>query len=168
MDKYTDIFQIGSRSMHSYGLLKDLAYFTRGSRKPILLKRGMNATLGEFLNAAKYLSMYGNNNIILCLRGIRTFEQIEKDSMRFTPDLGAILTLKELTELPIIFDPSHSAGNSLFVPALAKAALCMGADGLMIEVHNEPEKALSDGEQALSFDGFDTLVKEIGETHARI
>ena len=143
-----DVIQIGSRSMASYGFLKRIGKATAKDQKPVLLKRGFNATLQELLYAAEYISNEGNPNIILCLRGIRTFEQIDS-SLRFTPDLASILELKEKTGLPVLFDPSHSSGDAKYVEQLSKAALLLGADGLLIEVHDEPEKALSDGQQAI-------------------
>lgn len=146
-----DIIQIGSRSMSSYGLLKEVGKKTAQDKKPILLKRGFSSTLREYLLSAQYLTEHGNENIILCLRGIRTFEQSDS-KLRFTPDLASILELKELTvgnDYPIIFDPSHSTGNSKYINLTAKAALSLGADGLIIETHNQPESALSDKDQAI-------------------
>jgi 3-deoxy-7-phosphoheptulonate synthase len=143
-----DIIQIGSRNMAAYTLLKNIGKATSKDKKPVLLKRGFNATLNEMLSAAEYIMNEGNPNVILCLRGIRTYEQIDSD-MRFTPDLGAILELKEKTNLPIIFDPSHAAGDAKFVVKLAEAALFLGANGLLIETHNEPEKAFTDGKQSI-------------------
>jgi 3-deoxy-7-phosphoheptulonate synthase len=143
-----DVVQIGSRSMASYGFLKRIGKATAKDQKPVLLKRGFNATLQEFLYSAEYISNEGNPNIILCLRGIRTFEQIES-SFRFTPDLASILELKDKTDYPVLFDPSHSSGNSKYVKEIANAALLLGANGLLIEVHDEPDNALSDGMQAI-------------------
>ncbi len=143
-----DIVQIGSRNMASYGFLKEVGKITSKDKKPVLLKRGFNATLKEFLLAAKYIQDEGNPNIILCLRGIRTFEQIDS-KMRFTPDLASILELKEMTNLPVIFDPSHSTGNSRFVQKISEAALNLGADGLLIETHFNPSQAMSDAEQCI-------------------
>lgn len=143
-----DIIQIGSRNMASYSLLKNIGKASAADKKPVLLKRGFNATLNEMLSAAEYIISEGNPNVLLCLRGIRTYEQIDSD-MRFTPDLGAILELKYKTNLPIIFDPSHAGGDAKYVEMLAKTALFLGADGLLIEVHNEPEKALTDGKQSI-------------------
>jgi len=143
-----DVIQIGSRNMSSYGFLKKVAKITATDNKPIILKRGFAATLDEFLLAADYLRSEDNSNILLCLRGVRTFEQIDS-KLRFTPDIGAILDLKERTELPVIFDPSHSTGNSKYVVPIAKAALAAGADGLIIECHYQPENALIDGHQAI-------------------
>ena len=146
-----DMIQIGSRNMASYGFLKQIGKISSKDKKPILLKRGFNATLEELLFAAEYITNEGNPNVLLCLRGIRTFEQIDS-SMRFTPDLASIIELKEKTGFPVIFDPSHSSGHSKYVERLSKAALLLGADGLLVEVHDEPEKALSDGFQAIKPD----------------
>lgn len=143
-----DVIQIGSRNMSSYGFLRQVGRISAQDSKPVILKRGFAATLDEFLRAADYIRNEGNENVILCLRGVRTFEQIDS-KLRFTPDIGAILELKERTELPVIFDPSHSSGISKYVIPLSKAALAAGADGLIIECHNEPEKALIDGHQAI-------------------
>lgn len=143
-----DIVQIGSRSMSSYGFLKNIGKITSKTQKPVILKRGFASTLNEFLHAADYIRSEGNPNVILCLRGIRTFEQIDSE-MRNTPDLAGILELKSKTDLPVIFDPSHSTGNSKYVVQVSKAALMLGADGLLIESHIEPEKALIDGLQSI-------------------
>jgi 3-deoxy-7-phosphoheptulonate synthase/chorismate mutase len=146
--EYIDVIQIGSRSMTSFGLLKSIGKLTIGTNKYVLLKRGLSATINEFLSAADYILQAGNPNVILCLRGIRTFEQIDS-SMRFTPDLSGILELKEKTNLPILFDPSHSTGNFKYVKQVANAALELEADGLMIEVHNSPKDAIVDSNQAI-------------------
>ena len=146
--EYIDVIQIGSRNMTSYGLLKSIGKITMGTNKYILLKRGMSATINEFLSAADYILQAGNPNVILCLRGIRTFEQIDSE-LRFTPDISSILELKEKTDLPILFDPSHSTGNSKYVRQISNAALCLGADGLIIEVHNSPKDARVDSKQAI-------------------
>jgi 3-deoxy-7-phosphoheptulonate synthase len=143
-----DVIQIGSRNMASYGFLKEVGKLTAKDNKPVLLKRGFNATLNELIFASEYIIEYGNPNVIFCLRGIRTFEQIDS-KMRYTPDLASIVELKEMTAQPIIFDPSHSTGNSKYVIEISKAALLLGADGLMIETHFRPEEALSDAEQAI-------------------
>jgi len=151
--KYTDIVQIGSRSMHNYPLLKEAGR----CKKSVLFKRGMMATVEEYLLAAEYILCEGNQDVILCERGIRTFE----NSTRFTLDLSAVPLLKRLTHLPVIVDPSHGTGLSWMVPAMAKAAVAAGADGLMIEVHNRPLDALSDGRQSMYPDDFAQLVKDI-------
>lgn len=147
--EHIDIVQIGSRSMTSYGLLKSIGKITTNAKKCVLLKRGFAATITEFLQAADYILQAGNEKVILCLRGIRTFEQIDS-TFRFTPDLAAIQELKEKTKLPIIFDPSHTSGHSRYVVPLSNAALQLGADGLMIEVHNKPERSLVDSAQAIT------------------
>ena len=145
-----DVLQVGSRNMQNFTLLKELGLVDR----PILLKRGMNATLEDWLNAAEYILSGGNGRVILCERGIRTFE----DATRNTLDLSAIPVLKERTHLPVIVDPSHATGAARLVPPMAYAAVAAGADGLMIEVHPTPEKALSDGPQSLTFAKFaDTM-----------
>ncbi|MFH1683186.1 MAG: bifunctional 3-deoxy-7-phosphoheptulonate synthase/chorismate mutase [Candidatus Woesearchaeota archaeon] len=157
---HIDIIQVGSRNMSSFGLLKAVAKKTAKDHKPILLKRGMNAMVDEFLKAAAYLSEHGNNNILLCLRGIRTFEQINSE-LRNTPDLAAILELKQKTDCKIIFDPSHATGNRRYVNQISKAALQLGADGLMVEVHPDPETALCDGQQSLNFKEFEDLLRVV-------
>ncbi len=151
-----DIVQIGSRNMAAYHLLKNIGKKTAVDHKPVLLKRGFNSTLNELILASGYISKEGNSNIILCLRGIRTFEQIDS-KLRYTPDLASILELKTLTDYPVIFDPSHSSGDASFVEAISKAALVLGANGLLIEVHQEPHKALSDGQQSI----LPTVIKNI-------
>ena len=146
-----DIVQIGSRNMTSSGFLKYVGKKTAIANKGVLIKRGFSATINEFLMAAEYIRNEGNSNIILCLRGVRTFEQIDS-AMRFTPDLASILELKEkINDLgyKVIFDPSHSTGNSKYVVDVAKAALVLGADGLIIECHTNPVVAFSDGEQSI-------------------
>ena len=150
---YADMIQIGSRNMQNFSLLKEAGM----CRKPVLLKRGMMATIEEFLLAAEYLFKEGNEQVILCERGIRTFET----STRYTLDLNAVPILKSLTHLPVIVDPSHGTGIRAIVPAMAKAAIAAGADGLMIEVHHYPESALCDGDQSLSIDQFTKLMIEL-------
>lgn len=153
ISEYTDILQVGSRNMHNYPLLKEVGL----SKKPVLLKRGMMATIEEFLLAAEYILVQGNSNVILCERGIRTFET----STRNTLDLSAVPMLKQLTHLPVIVDPSHGTGIRWMVPAMAKAAVAAGADGLIMEVHYDPEKALCDGQQSLSLHEFEVLVSDL-------
>jgi 3-deoxy-7-phosphoheptulonate synthase len=145
-----DIIQIGSRNMFSYQFLKDIGKLNSKINKPIILKRHFAATLNEFLNAAEYLKKSGSENIILCLRGIRTFEQIDS-KMRNTPDLASILELKNRTDLPVIFDPSHSTGKSEFVISISKAALALGTDGLIIETHFDPKNSIVDSEQTIDY-----------------
>ena len=150
---YADMIQIGSRNMQNYPLLKEAGR----CKKPVLLKRGMMATIEEFLLAAEYVLSQGNDQVILCERGIRTFET----STRNTLDLSAVPMLKHLTHLPVIVDPSHGTGLRWMVPAMSKAAVAVGADGLIIEVHNHPEKALCDGHQSLSLDEFSQLMTDL-------
>jgi 3-deoxy-7-phosphoheptulonate synthase len=150
---YADIIQIGSRNMQNYPLLKEAGI----CGKPVLLKRGMMATIEEYLMAAEYILNQGNDQIILCERGIRTFET----STRNTLDLSAVPMLKRLSHLPVIVDPSHGTGLRWMVPALAKAAVAVGADGLIMEVHFNPESALCDGQQSLSLDEFAKLMPEL-------
>ena len=151
--EYTDIIQIGSRSMHNFPLLKEAGK----CRKPVLFKRGLMATIDEYLNAAEYILSEGNREIILCERGIRTFETATRNTL----DLSAVPVLKRRTHLPVIVDPSHGTGHSWLVPAMSRAAIAVGADGLMIEVHNKPLEALSDGPQSLYPEDFVQLVKDL-------
>lgn len=150
---YADIMQIGARNMQNFKLLREVGK----CNKPILLKRGLACTMEEWLMAAEYIMSEGNENVILCERGIRTYET----ATRNTFDVSAIPVSKELSHLPIIGDPSHATGTYKYVPAVAKAAIAAGADGLMIEVHNCPEKAASDGAQSLTPEKFDKLMKEL-------
>jgi 3-deoxy-7-phosphoheptulonate synthase len=145
---YTDIVQVGARNMKSYGFLQELAILTRDNKKPVLLKRGESSTIKDFLLAAEYLVANGNPNVILCLRGIRTFE--EEKFQRYTADIGAIPVLKKESNLPVMFDPSHAAGFRQNVHDLSMAAVAAGADGLIIETHNDPAHALCDGEQCVT------------------
>ena len=161
-DKYLDVFnekvdliQIGARNMQNFDLLKELGKL----RKPILLKRGLANTLKELLMSAEYIMASGNENVILCERGIRTFET----SMRNTLDLAGVVMLHKMTHLPVVVDPSHACGHAWMVPELAKAAVAAGADGLMIEVHNNPAKAKCDGAQSLTPDQFDELMQFINK-----
>jgi 3-deoxy-7-phosphoheptulonate synthase len=152
---YADMIQIGSRNMQNYPLLKEAGM----CKKPILLKRGMMATIEEFLLAAEYVLAQGNDQVILCERGIRTFET----STRNTLDLSAVPMLKSLTHLPVIIDPSHGTGVRWMVPAMARAAIAVGADGLIIEVHYNPEAALCDGYQSLNLGEFDEMMLTLGK-----
>lgn len=145
---YTDIVQVGARNMKSYGFLQELAILTRDTKKPVLLKRGDSSTLKDFLLAAEYIVANGNPNVILCLRGIRTFE--EQEFQRHTADIAAIAVLKRESNLPVIFDPSHSIGYRTFVEGVGLAAIAAGADGLLIETHNDPAHAKCDGEQSVT------------------
>jgi len=153
MIKYVDVLQIGARNMQNFSLLRAIGE----TRVPILLKRGMSATIEELLMASEYILAGGNPRVMLCERGIRTFET----ATRNTTDINAIPVLKSLTHLPVILDPSHSTGLSEYVGAVAKAGIAAGADGLIIEVHNDPANALSDGRQSLTPEKFATLVKQV-------
>ena len=140
--EYADILQVGARNMQNFDLLTELGRIN----KPVLLKRGMSATVEEFLAAAEYILAEGNDQVILCERGIRTFETATRNSL----DLSIVPLIKELTHLPVMVDPSHATGKRSLVPPMAKAALVVGAHGIMVEVHPEPDKALSDGPQSLT------------------
>ena len=152
-----DVIQVGARNMQNFELLKELGH----SDKPILLKRGLSATYEELLMSAEYIMAGGNMNVILCERGIRTFETYTRNTM----DVAAVPVLKTLSHLPIIVDPSHSAGKSALVSPLSCAAVAAGADGLIIEVHNDPAHALCDGPQCLKPDAFDTLMGKLTAIH---
>lgn len=151
--KYADIIQIGARNMQNFRLLLEVGT----CKKPILLKRGLSATIKEWLMAAEYIMSKGNQQVILCERGIRTFETATRNTL----DLGSVPVLKNLTHLPVIVDPSHGVGKMELVAPMAKAAIAVGADGLLIEVHTNPEEALSDGEQSLRPYDFRKLMKEL-------
>lgn len=159
VESYADVLQVGARNIQNFSLLKALGQ----ARKPVLLKRGMMTTLEELLMSAEYILASGNDEVILCERGIRTFET----SMRNTLDISAVPVLKEKTHLPVIVDPSHAIGQWKFVLPLAKAAVAVGADGLLIEVHTDPQSALSDGPQSLKPEKFFRLMDEI-ESIAKI
>jgi len=149
-----DVLQIGARNMQNFSLLKQVGR----QNKPILLKRGLAATIDDWLMAAEYILAEGNPNVILCERGIRTFD---REYTRNTLDLSAIPVLRKLTHLPIMIDPSHGTGWSEYVPSMSLAAIAAGVDSLMIEVHPNPKRALSDGPQSLTFDDFDKLMIKI-------
>ena len=151
--EYADVLQVGARNMQNFALLKTLGKCGR----PVLLKRGMSSTIKELLMSAEYLTAYGNSSVILCERGIRTFET----ATRNTCDIAAIPVLRELTHLPVILDPSHAAGKSSLVPYLSRAAVAIGADGLMVEVHPCPERALSDGAQSLDLAQFRSMMTSL-------
>ena len=151
--EYADILQIGSRSMENCSLLETAAR----SGRPILLKRGMMATIGDLLCSAQLILNNGNPNVILCERGIRTFET----AMRNTFDAAGIALLKQIAHLPVIADPSHAAGHRELVPVLARIGIAAGADGLLVEVHPHPDNAWSDGEQSLDFEGFAAMMTEL-------
>jgi 3-deoxy-7-phosphoheptulonate synthase len=154
--QYADVIQIGSRNMQNFPLLREVG----GVKKPVLLKRGFAATIEEWILAAEYILARGNEDVILCERGIRTFEP----SARNTLDVTAIVQIHLQTHLPVIADPCHAAGYRRLVPPLSKAALAAGADGLMIEVHPDPSQALSDGQQSLSAEEFSALMADLGLT----
>lgn len=151
--KYVDIIQIGARNMQNFDLLKEVGKLDI----PVILKRGLSATIEEWLNAAEYIMNEGNYNIILCERGIRTFETYTRNTL----DLSSISAVQELSHLPIIVDPSHGTGKWKFVTPMSRAAIAAGADGLIIEVHPNPKAALSDGSQSLNYDSFDKLMDDI-------
>ena len=153
MCEQVDIIQIGSRSMQNFALLEEVGRLD----KPVLLKRGLAATIEEWLLAAEYILNSGNPNVILCERGIRTFETYTRN----TVDIGAVALIKLLSHLPIIVDPSHATGDWKIVAPVAKAAIAAGADGVMVEVHSEPDRALSDGKQSLTPDNFRKLHEQI-------
>jgi 3-deoxy-7-phosphoheptulonate synthase len=153
VSSYADMLQIGSRNMQNYALLTNAGK----SHRPAVLKRGFACTITEWLLAADYLLAGGNSQVVLCERGIRTFE----DSVRFSLDISAIPVLKRSSHLPVIVDPSHAAGHFSLVPAIAKAAVAAGADGLLIEVHPNPKEALVDGLQSLSLSDFARLMEEL-------
>ncbi|MDY4252097.1 MULTISPECIES: 3-deoxy-7-phosphoheptulonate synthase [unclassified Clostridium] len=152
-ERDVDVIQVGARNMQNFDLLNELGKTT----KPILLKRGLSATIEEWLMSAEYIMAGGNENVILCERGIRTFETYTRNTL----DLSAIPAVKKLSHLPVIVDPSHATGKRFMISPLAKAAIAVGADGLIIEVHNNPEKALCDGPQSIKPDHYETLVKEL-------
>jgi len=150
---YADVLQIGARNMQNFALLKTLGKCNR----PVLLKRGMSSTIKELLMSAEYVVAHGNPNVILCERGIRTFET----HTRNTCDIVAVAALNELTHLPVILDPSHATGRRSLVPALARAGVAIGADGLIVEVHPCPEKAVSDGAQSLTIENFRAMMRDL-------
>ena len=156
LDKFVedvDVIQIGARNMQNFDLLKEVGK----TQTPILLKRGMSSTIEEWLMSAEYIMAGGNENVILCERGIRTFETATRNTL----DLSAVPVIKEKSHLPIIIDPSHATGKRDLVEPLAKAAIAVGADGLMIEVHNNPAKALCDGKQSIKPETFDDIMKTV-------
>jgi 3-deoxy-7-phosphoheptulonate synthase len=155
MVKYVDVFQVGARNMQNFNLLRAIGE----TRTAVLLKRGLSATIEELLMSAEYILAGGNQRVMLCERGIRTFET----STRNTTDINAIPVLKNLTHLPIILDPSHSTGHADYVTAVARAAIAAGADGLIVEVHPDPAKAVSDGKQSLKPEKFAELVRQVGQ-----
>lgn len=153
VSEYADVLQIGARNMQNFALLKVLGR----SPRPVLLKRGMSSTIKELLMSAEYVVAHGNPNVILCERGIRTFETVTRN----TCDITAVAVLNELTHLPVVLDPSHATGKRSLVPALSRAAVAIGADGLLIEVHPAPEKAVSDGAQSLDIPHFERMMRDL-------
>lgn len=156
--KYADVYQVGARNMQNFQLLKALGK----TNKPVMLKRGLSATISEWLNAAEYIMAGGNEKVILCERGIRTYETFTRNTL----DLSAVAAVKELSHLPIIVDPSHGTGRWEMVRPMARAAVAAGCDGLIIEVHPHPEVALSDGDQSLTPKNFNALMNELGKIAA--
>lgn len=150
---HVDILQIGSRNMQNFDLLKKVGK----TSTPVILKRGLAATIQEWLGAAEYIMNEGNQNVILCERGIRTFEKYTRNTL----DLSAVLAVKQISHLPVIVDPSHGTGRTDMILPMAKAAMAIGADGIMVEVHPNPDQALSDGEQSLTFEQFENLTGEV-------
>ena len=155
--EYADMLQIGTRNMQNYSLLKEVGK----ANKPVLLKRGMNSTIEEWLNCAEYILNEGNPNVVLCERGIRTFETYTRNTL----DMSAIPVMRELTHLPIIIDPSHAVGKASLVTSMCLAAVAAGADGIIVEVHIRPENALSDKEQTLTPDQFLMMMEKVRPLH---
>ncbi len=151
--QYADIIQVGARNVQNFSLLRKLGQL----RQPILMKRGLMTTIKEFLMAAEYILAGGNDQVILCERGIRTFETATRNTL----DLSAVCVLKEMTHLPVVVDPSHAVGNRRYVKPLARASLAVGADGIMVEMHCTPEKALCDGDQSLTPKEFKAMMEEL-------
>ncbi len=160
VDKYADVFQVGARNMQNFSLLKRAGR----SRLPVLLKRGLSATVDEWLLAAEYIMAEGNYNIVLCERGVRTFAQHTRNTL----DLAAVPAVQRISHLPVVVDPSHGTGKNHMVTPLARAAVAVGADGLIIEVHNQPERALSDGAQSLTLEQYEQLAQEVRAIHEAI
>ena len=160
VDKYADVFQVGARNMQNFSLLKRAGR----SRLPVLLKRGLSATVDEWLLAAEYIMAEGNYNVVLCERGVRTFAQHTRNTL----DLAAVPAVQRLSHLPVVIDPSHGTGKNHMVTPLARAGVAVGADGLIIEVHNQPERALSDGAQSLTLEQYEQLAQEVRAIHASI
>jgi 3-deoxy-7-phosphoheptulonate synthase len=160
VDKYADVFQVGARNMQNFSLLKRAGR----SRLPVLLKRGLSATVDEWLLAAEYIMAEGNYNIVLCERGVRTFAQHTRNTL----DLAAVPAVQRISHLPVVIDPSHGTGKNHMVTPLARAGVAVGADGLIIEVHNQPERALSDGAQSLTLEQYEQLAQEVRAIHEAI
>src|SRR5207248_11563635 len=157
VEQYGDVIQIGARNMQNFSLLKRAGR----SKLPVLLKRGMAATIEEWLSAAEYCMASGNYNVVLCERGVRTFAQHTRNTL----DLASIPAVRRISHLPVIVDPSHGTGKNYMVIPLACAGVAVGADGLIVEVHDQPEKALSDGAQALTLDQYEQLIQEVRPIH---
>ena len=157
VERYADVIQIGARSMQNFTLLRRVGK----SRMPVLLKRGLSATLDEWLLAAEYIMAEGNYQVVLCERGIRTFSQHTRNTL----DLAAVPAVRRISHLPVIVDPSHGTGKNFMVTPLARAGVAVGADGLIVEVHDQPDQALSDGAQALTLEQFEELVNEVRAIH---
>ncbi len=155
-EDYVDIYQVGARNMQNYSLLKALGAQTK---KPILLKRGLSATIEEWLMSAEYILAGGNPNVILCERGIRTFEKYTRNTL----DINAVLAAKELSHLPVVVDPSHGSGKYEMIEKLSLASLVVGADGILVEIHPNPEEALSDGAQSLKLDKFSEMIAKLNK-----
>ena len=155
-EPYVDIYQIGTRNMQNFSLLKQIGARTK---KPIMLKRGMSSTIEEWLMSAEYIMASGNENVILCERGIRTFEKYTRNTL----DISAVLAIKELSHLPIVVDPSHAAGKYSMIEKLSMASQAVGADGIIVEIHPDPEHAFSDGAQSLKLDKFDSMMNKLRE-----
>ncbi len=157
VERYGDMIQIGARNMQNFSLLRRAGR----SQLPVLLKRGLAATLDEWLLAAEYVMAEGNYNVVLCERGIRTFAQHTRNTL----DLAVIPAVRRLSHLPVVVDPSHGTGKNYMVTALARAGVAVGSDGLIVEVHDQPDRALSDGAQALNLEQYDQLVQEVRAIH---
>src|ERR687892_319107 len=157
VEKYADVFQIGARNMQNFSLLKRAGR----ARIPVLLKRGLSATIDEWLLAAEYIMAEGNYNVVLCERGVRTFAQHTRNTL----DLASIPAVRRVSHLPVLVDPSHGTGKNFMVTPLARAGVAVGADGLIVEVHDQPERALSDGAQALTLEQYGQLVQEVRSIH---
>ena len=160
VSEYADVLQIGARNMQNFSLLKEVGKM----RKPVLLKRGMNSTVEEWLNCAEYILSSGNPDVVLCERGIRTFETYTRNTL----DISSVPSLKELTHLPVIVDPSHASGRSSLVSSLSFAAVAVGADGLIVEVHINPDEAICDKDQTISTIEFAAMLKRIRQLHGFI
>lgn len=154
VDHYADVLQIGTRNMQNFNLLREVGR----SRRPVLLKRGMTATIEEWLMSAEYIMSEGNHNVILCERGIRTYETATRNTL----DLSAVVVAKQLTHLPVVVDPSHGVGKRAWVVAMARAAVAAGADGVLVEVHQRPDQAMSDAAQTIGPEAFGQMMREIG------